>query len=46
MSPVVTETINNKGAVPKKRRKSEYKELTDDDVEQARSVEPSTLMSR
>lgn len=33
MSLLVMQTINNKGAVPKKRRKNEYKELTDEDVE-------------
>ena len=33
MSLLVMQTLNNKGVVPKKRRKSEYKELTDDEVE-------------
>jgi hypothetical protein len=38
MSLLVMQTVNNKGVVPKKRRKSDYKDLTDDEMERIESV--------
>ena len=38
LSLLVIQTINNGGNIPKKRRKSEYKFLTDDDAERIEAV--------